>query len=37
MAFRRALEVIADDKSRNARAALSGALDQVYPGLPAAR
>ncbi|MFC7642931.1 SDR family NAD(P)-dependent oxidoreductase [Streptosporangium lutulentum] len=33
----RALEVVADDKSRNARAALSGGLDQLYPGLPAAR
>jgi NAD(P)-dependent dehydrogenase (short-subunit alcohol dehydrogenase family) len=33
----RALEVVADDKSRNAKAALSGGLDQVYPGLPAAR
>jgi NAD(P)-dependent dehydrogenase (short-subunit alcohol dehydrogenase family) len=33
----RALEVVADDKSINARAALSGGLDQLYPGLPAAR
>ncbi|WP_371783460.1 SDR family oxidoreductase [Streptosporangium subroseum] len=33
----RALEVVADDKSLNARAALSGGLDQLYPGLPAAR
>ncbi|SNS86813.1 Short-chain dehydrogenase [Streptosporangium subroseum] len=33
----RALEVVADDKSRNAKAALSGGLEQLYPGLPAAR
>jgi NAD(P)-dependent dehydrogenase (short-subunit alcohol dehydrogenase family) len=33
----RALEVVADDKSINAKAALSGGLDQLYPGLPAAR
>ncbi|WP_066363574.1 SDR family oxidoreductase [Herbidospora mongoliensis] len=33
----RALEVVADDTSRGARAALSGPLDQLYPGLPAAR
>jgi NAD(P)-dependent dehydrogenase (short-subunit alcohol dehydrogenase family) len=33
----RALEVVADDKSRNAKAALSGGLDQLYPGLPAVR
>jgi NAD(P)-dependent dehydrogenase (short-subunit alcohol dehydrogenase family) len=33
----RALEVIADDKSRNAKAALSGGLDRLYPGLPAVR
>jgi NAD(P)-dependent dehydrogenase (short-subunit alcohol dehydrogenase family) len=32
----RALEVVADDKSRNVRAALSGGLDQLYPGLPVA-
>ena len=32
----RALEVVADDKSRNAKAALSGGLDQLYPGLPVA-
>ncbi|GAA5186244.1 SDR family oxidoreductase [Rugosimonospora acidiphila] len=32
----RAMEVIADDKSRNVRAALSGDLDQLYPGLPMA-
>ena len=32
----RALEVVADDKSRNARAALSGGLDQLYPGFVAA-
>ncbi|MFD3453274.1 SDR family oxidoreductase [Streptomyces sp. NPDC058691] len=31
----RALEVIADDKSRAARAALSGDLANLYPGLPA--
>jgi NAD(P)-dependent dehydrogenase (short-subunit alcohol dehydrogenase family) len=33
----RALEVVADDKSRNVKAALSGGLDQLYPGLPAVR
>ncbi|AWS46325.1 SDR family oxidoreductase [Streptosporangium sp. 'caverna'] len=33
----RALEVVADDKSINAKAALSGGLDQLYPGLPVAR
>ncbi|GGJ69642.1 SDR family oxidoreductase [Streptomyces brasiliensis] len=33
----RALEVVADDKSRNVRAALSGGLDLLYPGLPVAR
>ena len=33
----RALEVVADDTSRGVRAALSGGLDQLYPGLPAAR
>ncbi|MFF2385747.1 SDR family oxidoreductase [Streptomyces sp. NPDC058108] len=33
----RALEVVVDDKSRNVRAALSGGLDLLYPGLPAAR
>ncbi|MEH1164037.1 SDR family oxidoreductase [Micromonospora sp. CPCC 205539] len=32
----RALEVVADDKSRAVRAALSGGLEQLYPGLPAA-
>lgn len=31
---KRALEVVADDTSRNVRAALSGELDQLYPGLP---
>ncbi|MGW3243750.1 SDR family oxidoreductase [Streptomyces sp. NPDC001070] len=31
----RALEVVADDRSRNVRAALSGGLDLLYPGLPA--
>ena len=30
----RALEVVADDKSRNAKAALSGGLDQLYPVCP---
>ncbi|MDX3072838.1 SDR family oxidoreductase [Streptomyces sp. NPDC088354] len=33
----RALEVVADDKSRAARAALSGDLANLYPGLSAAR
>jgi NAD(P)-dependent dehydrogenase (short-subunit alcohol dehydrogenase family) len=33
----RALEVVADEKSRNVKAALSGGLDQLYPGLPAVR
>ena len=33
----RALEVVADDKSRNVRAALSGGLEKLYPGLPAVR
>jgi hypothetical protein len=33
----RALEVVADDKSRNVKAALSGGLDLLYPGLPAVR
>ncbi|MFF2382228.1 SDR family oxidoreductase [Streptomyces sp. NPDC058108] len=31
----RALEVLADDNSRRTRAALSGDLSQLYPGLPA--
>lgn len=31
----RALEVIADDRSRAVRAALSGGLELLYPGLPA--
>ncbi|GAB1824171.1 SDR family oxidoreductase [Herbidospora sp. RD11066] len=30
----RALEVVADDTSRNAKSALSGPLHQLYPGLP---
>ncbi|WP_329459826.1 SDR family oxidoreductase [Streptomyces sp. NBC_01497] len=33
----RALEVIGDDKSRNAKAGLSGAPEDVYVGLPAQR
>ncbi|WP_061300154.1 SDR family oxidoreductase [Herbidospora cretacea] len=33
----RALEVLADDTSRNVRSALSGGLDLLYPGLPVAR
>ncbi|MEV7323839.1 SDR family oxidoreductase [Streptomyces sp. NPDC093970] len=33
----RALEVLADDNSRRTRAALSGDLTQLYPGLPAPR
>ncbi|MEW1780235.1 SDR family oxidoreductase [Streptomyces sp. NPDC086777] len=33
----RALEVVADDKSRTARSALSGDLANLYPGLPAVR
>lgn len=32
----RAPEVVADDKSRNVRSALSGGLDLLHPGLPAA-
>jgi NAD(P)-dependent dehydrogenase (short-subunit alcohol dehydrogenase family) len=32
----RALEVVADEKSRDVRAALSGGLELLYPGLPAA-
>ncbi|ETK33601.1 SDR family oxidoreductase [Microbispora sp. ATCC PTA-5024] len=31
----RAAEVLADDKSRNVRAALSGGLDLLYPSVPA--
>ncbi|MFB7290309.1 SDR family oxidoreductase [Actinacidiphila glaucinigra] len=31
----RALEVVADDRSRAVRAALSGGLELLYPGLPA--
>jgi NAD(P)-dependent dehydrogenase (short-subunit alcohol dehydrogenase family) len=30
----RAMEVVVDDTSRNARAALSGGLENLYPGLP---
>lgn len=33
----RALEVLADDTSRNVRSALAGGLDLLYPGLPVAR
>ncbi|MFE5141235.1 SDR family oxidoreductase [Streptomyces fagopyri] len=33
----RALEVVADDKSRTVRSALSGDLTNLYPGLPVAR
>ncbi|MFF2999410.1 SDR family oxidoreductase [Streptomyces sp. NPDC057950] len=33
----RALEVVADDKSRTVRAALSGDLANLYPGLPLTR
>jgi len=33
----RALEVVADDKTRNVKAALSGDLDKLYPGLAAVR
>jgi NAD(P)-dependent dehydrogenase (short-subunit alcohol dehydrogenase family) len=33
----RALEVVADEKSRYIRAALSGGLEKIYPGLPAVR
>jgi NAD(P)-dependent dehydrogenase (short-subunit alcohol dehydrogenase family) len=33
----RALEVVADEKSLAIRAALSGGLDKLYPGLPAVR
>ena len=33
----RALEVVADDKSRHVRSALSGGLQNLYPGLPVAR
>lgn len=33
----RALEVVADDRSRAARAALSGDLSNFYPGVPASR
>ncbi|MFD3450666.1 SDR family oxidoreductase [Streptomyces sp. NPDC058691] len=33
----RALEVLADDTSRKARAALCGDLSELYPGLPAPR
>ena len=32
----RALEVVADDKSRNVRAALSSGLELLYPGFPVA-
>ncbi len=31
----RALEVVADETSRTVRAALSGGLEGLYPGLPA--